>query len=179
MFSFVIFCIGFLQKFVHNSSKVFFGGIKSNIFRKIFDDESSDNAFRWQNYLRTMLNRFSYFKIKSKLTFMYFFIIISDISAIRSDLSSVFAITFYMMMLTMMNTADFLIESSSNSSFSVSARRKPSENIIYLTTFKIAHLIWDLVDKGNSFIEDYELAVNSYDFCCGGFELIMGGHRYR
>ena len=86
MFSFVIFCIGFLQKFVHNSSKVFFGGIKSNIFRKIFDDESSDNAFRWQNYLRTMLNRFSYFKIKSKLTFMYFFIIISDISAIRSKL---------------------------------------------------------------------------------------------
>ena len=47
----------------------------------------------------------SYFKIKSKLTFMYFFLIASDISAISSDLRSFFAITLYMMMFTMMNTA--------------------------------------------------------------------------
>ena len=49
----------------------------------------------------------SYFKIKSKLTFIYFFIILSDISAIGSDLRSFFAITFYIMMFTMMNTVAF------------------------------------------------------------------------
>jgi len=49
----------------------------------------------------------SYFKIKSKLTFIYFFIILSDISAIGSDLRSFFAITFYIIMFTMMNTVAF------------------------------------------------------------------------
>ena len=49
----------------------------------------------------------SYFKIKSKLTFIYFFIILSDISAIGSDLLSFFAITLYIMMFTMMNTVAF------------------------------------------------------------------------
>ena len=47
----------------------------------------------------------SYFKIKSKLTFIYFFIIISDISAMRADLLSFFAITIYMMMIIIMNAA--------------------------------------------------------------------------
>ena len=28
-------------------------------------------------------------------------------------------------------------------------------------------------------LEDYELTVNSYDFCFGGSELIMSSHRYR
>ena len=36
---------------------------------------------------------------------MYFFIILSDISAISSDIDSIFAITLYMIMFTMMNTA--------------------------------------------------------------------------
>ena len=49
----------------------------------------------------------SYFKIKSKLTFIYFFIILSDISAIGSGLRSFFAITLYKMMFTMMNTVAF------------------------------------------------------------------------
>ena len=49
----------------------------------------------------------SYFIIKSKLTFIYFFIILSDISAIGSDLLSFFAITLYIMMFTMMNTVAF------------------------------------------------------------------------
>ena len=59
-------------------------------------------------HLDDQINRFSfYFKIKSKLTFIYFFIILSDISAIGSDLCSFFAITLYKMMFTMMNTVAF------------------------------------------------------------------------
>ena len=47
----------------------------------------------------------SYFKIKSKLTYMYFFMILSDFSAIRSNQRSFFAISVYMIIFTMMNTA--------------------------------------------------------------------------
>ena len=39
-------------KIVHNSSRIFFGGIKLNIFGKVFDDGSNDNAFGWPDYLR-------------------------------------------------------------------------------------------------------------------------------
>ena len=49
----------------------------------------------------------SYLKIKQKLTFIYFFIILSDISAIGSDLLPFFAITLCIMMFTMMNTVPF------------------------------------------------------------------------
>jgi len=47
MFSFVILCIGFLQKRALNSSKIFFGGIKSNIIGKVFNDGANDNTFGW------------------------------------------------------------------------------------------------------------------------------------
>ena len=39
-------------KIVHYSLKIFFGGIKSNIFGKVFDDGSNDIAFGWPDYLR-------------------------------------------------------------------------------------------------------------------------------
>jgi len=77
-------------------------------------------------------NRFTfYFKVKSKFAFMYFFLILPDISAIRSDLRSFFRITLHIMMFIMMNAvAVFCCESSSNCSFSMSTGRNHLEHII-------------------------------------------------
>ena len=83
-------------KIVHYSLKIFFGGIKSNIFGKVFDDGSNDNAFGWPDYLRNTVEYILILFFIPKLIwnlYLCIFLILADISAIRSDLRSFFVIT--------------------------------------------------------------------------------------
>ena len=118
-------------KIVHNSSKIFFGDIKSNIFEKVFDDGAKDNSFGWKDYLRS----FSfYFLFQNKIEtdiyiFLYniirYFSYESGSTLLFCD-NNLYDDDYY----NECSRWFFCCESSSSSSFSVSIWSKPSEHII-------------------------------------------------
>ena len=94
---------------------------------------------------KVLLYRFSFFFLFQNQIENDVYVFLYDIIRFfgyKIESTLLFAISVYMIIFTMMNTSTvFCSESSSNSFFSVSAQRNPSEHIIQFTIFKIAQLI--------------------------------------